>query len=54
MFLITLSEAVIAIQTSGIYRLQLANVIEANGWQSTRRHWFRGPLGLFNWRVHAK
>jgi hypothetical protein len=40
-------EAVLEIQRSGRYRLVLANCIESTQWQSVRRHWLRGTLGLF-------
>jgi hypothetical protein len=39
-------EAVLEIQRSGRYRLTLANCIESSPWQTARRHWLRGSLGL--------
>ena len=39
-------EAVLRIQRAGRYRLALANCIADSPWQTARRHWFRGTLGI--------
>ncbi len=40
-------EAVLELQRSGRYRPILANCIESSPWQTARRHWLRGTLGMF-------
>ncbi len=39
-------EAVLEIQRDGQYGLTLANCLEPAGWQTARRHWIRGTLGM--------
>lgn len=39
-------EAIVAVQRTGRYQLELANCIEATAWQTVQRHWVRGTLGM--------
>ena len=39
-------EAVLEIQRPGRYRLTVANCIESTWWQTVRRHWIVGTVGL--------
>jgi hypothetical protein len=39
-------EALLEIQRSGRYQLELANCVQSTPWQIARRHWVRGTLGM--------